>query len=240
MNLMHRLLLAGLFLLGAAQVWAQTEPECAPSPVADTSAPFSYYVGIGDAQTARKTFADALQSYTCAIQLQADYAPAYARRGYAYAALGDADNAMADYTRALELDEALVEAYVNRGVLYTQLGNFGLAIGDLTLAIQLDPSNLSAYNNRAVVHAIEGNYDLAIGDLRQAITVDPKAPDPYATLAAVYSALAAQNYQKFVEVGGPNARLPAGTPAEVIMAADDSLRDGNFTFWLTLVTLGEA
>src|SRR5690242_10227146 len=101
MSVLYRLLLAGIVLLGVGHTAAQDEPEC-PPPIANTVASYSYYVGLGDAQASRKTYADALISYTCAIQLQADYAPAFARRGYAYAGLGDADSAMADYTHALE------------------------------------------------------------------------------------------------------------------------------------------
>ncbi|MBK9746365.1 MAG: tetratricopeptide repeat protein [Chloroflexi bacterium] len=229
-------LLCALIPLGA--VGAQAEVECAPPP-AGISVAYSYYVGLGDAQLARQAYAAAVVHYTCALQLDPGYAPAYARRGYAQINLGDGEAAMNDYNRALELDEALVEGYINRGALYVQLGNFGLAIGDFTLAAQLDPTSVSALNNRAIVHAIEGNYAEAIADLEAAIALDPNVAHPYATLAAVYSALAAENYQRFVAVSGSAARLPAGTPPEVLVAIDDSLRNGNYTFWLTLVTPGE-
>lgn len=217
-------------------VGAQVADECPPSPVTGMTAPYSYYVGVGDARAARLDFTLALSSYDCAIMLAPSYAPAYARRGYAYLQLDNPDRALADYNDALTLDEILVEAYINRGALYTRQGNFGLALADYTLAITLEPDNLAALNNRAVVHAIEGSYDLAIIDLRQALLIAPDDPAAYATLAAVYSALAAENYQQFVAVGG--AALPAGTPAEVIAALDDSLRDGNFSVWLALLRQG--
>jgi tetratricopeptide (TPR) repeat protein len=237
------LLVACLFLSGAgilqAQSSTETEEEDDCDKPAIQNADPTYYIGLGDSRFARKEFAGAVKAYTCAIDLDSSYASTYAKRGYAYAALLDSDAALADYDKALELDEALVAAYNNRGTLYTRLGNFGLAINDFTLVISLDPENAIAYNNRGIVHAAEGNYDLAIADFQQAITLDPAYGTPHASLAAVYSALAAKSYQTFVKVAGQNARLPAGTPGEVLTAIDDSLRDGNFAVWLPLLTPAE-
>lgn len=196
----------------------------------------SYYIGLAEVLFDQGRFTEVITVLTCVIELQPDYAPAYADRGFAYATVLDVDAALADYETALALDETLVATYNNRGILYTNQGNFGLAINDFTLVTALDPTHAEAFNNRGIVHAIEGNYDLAIADIEQAIALDPTYARPYASLAAVYSALAAQNYQQFVEVTGDNARLPAGTPTEVLSAIDDSLRDGSFTVWLSLLS----
>jgi tetratricopeptide (TPR) repeat protein len=210
------------------------EMECPPIPVGIPQ-DFTYYVGQGDSLFARVLYTAAAESYTCALNLQPDYAPAYVRRGYAYAAIGDSERALADYEQAAALDELYLPTYINRGALYVRLGNFGLAINDLTLVLSLEPENTAALNNRAVVHAIEGNYDLALADLDAAIQLDAQDPLPYATRAAVYSALAARDYQQFLVVH-PNAPLPAGTPPDVLTAVDDSIRTGDFSIWLSLLT----
>lgn len=236
------LLLACLFLMSAVNAGGlqaqSTEEEPCDKPTIQNADP-TYYIGLGDSRFARKEFAGAVKAYTCAIDLDPSYASTYAKRGYAYAALLDSDAALADYDKALELDEALVAAYNNRGTLYTRLGNFGLAINDFTLVISLDPENAIAYNNRGIVHAAEGNYDLAMADFQEAIKLNSAYSTPHASLAAVYSALAAQSYQTYVKVAGANAHLPAGTPGEVLTAIDDSLRDGNFAVWLPLLTPAE-
>lgn len=211
--------------------------QCEQPAVADTEP--SYYLGLGDSRFARKDFAGAVKAYTCAAELQPDYAPTYVKRGFAYAGLQDSESALGDYGRALELDETLVSAYNNRGTLYTQLGNFGLAINDFELVLALDPNNAVAYNNRGVVHAAEGNFEEAIADFEMAIELDPSYGTPHASLAAVYSALAAQSYQEYLQVEGTQARLPAGTPTEVLTAMDDSLRDGSFAVWLPLLTAAQ-
>lgn len=223
-----------LLILGVGRLAAQTEIECPTPPIADGAS--AYFVGLGQAHYNTGLFAQAVSDYTCAVTAAPDYAPAYAARGYAYTALGDSESALADYDKAIEMDETLTLAYSNRGALYTRLGNFGLAINDFTLVIGLKPDDGIAYNNRGVVHAIEGNYDLAIADFEEAIALNPDYGTPYASLAAVYSAMAARNYQKFIELKGENARLPAGTPNQVLSAIDDGLRTGDFSVWLALLT----
>lgn len=236
----YRLVLYSLIalLLHPAALSAQEPIDCPEPPDAAIPAA-AWHIGQGDAHAARAQHSQALIDYTCAIEAAPDSAIAYSRRAFAHTALGDDDAAMADFEQSLALDETLIETYINRGTLYARLGNFGLAIGDFTLALALDPQAVTALNNRAVIHAIEGNFDLALADLEQAVTIDPENPLPYATLGAVYSALAAQNYQRFVETSADaEARLPAGTPNQVLAAVDDSLRTGNYAIWLALLRRG--
>lgn len=235
------LLVVCLLLLGAGTLLAQDETDndaeespCEPAFIENPTP--SYYIGLGESLFDQGRFTEAIIVFTCAIELQPDYAPAYADRGFAYAALLDVDQALADFEAALNLDETLLAAYNNRGILYTNQGNFGLAINDFTLVVSLDPNNAVAYNNRGVVHAAEGNYDLALADFNLALELDPTYAQPYASIAAVYSALASINYQQFVETAGDNARLPAGTPTQVLSAIDDNLREGTFTTWLALLS----
>lgn len=227
-----------ILLLMPPALNAQDRVEC-PAPPGASIPPVAWHIGQGDAHAAHAQHSLALIDYTCALDIAPDTAIAYARRAYAHAALGDDDAAMADFEQALTLDETLVETYVNRGTLYARLGNFGLAVGDFTLALGLNPRTVTALNNRAVIHAIEGNFDLALADLTQAIAIDPDNPAAYATRGAVYSALAAESYQRFLETGGGDqARLPAGTPTQVLTAVDDSLRTGNYGIWLALLGRG--
>jgi tetratricopeptide (TPR) repeat protein len=232
---MALLLLLTLVMPAQAQQPSAFDPETCPDPPETVSVGFAYYVGRGDSLFGRARYSDAVFYYSCALVQRDDLVQVYAQRGFAFAAIGDSESALADYERALALDEAFVPVYVNRGALYTRLGNFGLAINDLTLALALDADNVAALNNRAVVHAIEGSYDLALQDLALATQIAPDDPLPYATLGAVYSALAAVNYQQFVAVSGRSS-LPAGTPSDVIAAVDDQIRSGDFSIWLSLLS----
>jgi len=229
------LLLIAISVLLGGQALAQTEPECPESDFAEASP--EYFVGIGNAYYAASSYARAVTAYTCALDLDPAYVPAFVERGYAFAAQFDFERALADYNRALELDEIYVQAYNNRGLMYTYQGNFGLAIGDFTLAVTLDPTYAEGYHNRGVVHAIEGNFDLAIADFEQAIALRDDYADPYAALAAVYSALAMQSYGDYYEiVGRTTAPLPAGSPSTVLRDVNTALTTEDFSVWLRLLT----
>jgi tetratricopeptide (TPR) repeat protein len=235
-------LLIGLLLMIGGPLAAQTDEAdtCPPLPLNTIVEPFVYYIGIADAYAGRGQDNFALPVYTCAIEAQPEYAPAYARRGLIQTTLGNDAAALEDFNRALGLDETLLEAYLNRGIFYTRAGNYALAVGDFTLVTSFDPQNTTALQNRAMVHAIEGNFDLAMADLEQAITLNPDDPAPYAARAAIYSALALQDYQRFLDANGdPRAPLPAGTPGEVLSSVDDSLRSGNIAVWLSLLRAGQ-
>lgn len=216
---------------------AAVQVDCATLGNGNTEA--AYFVGLGNAFFRQRNLTRAIESYTCAVQYNPNYAPAYVNRGYAFATQGNEGAAEDDYNRALALDETLVTAYNNRGVLYTGQGRFGLALTDFDLAIALNPDYVIAYNNRAVVHAAEGNYDFALADLEAAIAIDPDYPAPHATLGVVYTAMAAQSYNEYRRLTGSGARLPAGEPDAVFLSLADSLETGNFSVWLPLLNPAE-
>ncbi len=228
------IVLIGLLGGASGRSQAQTDVTCTDLAPADTPAP--YYIGLGDAYFTQGNYTLAVVAYSCAIDLDPNYAPAYINRGFAYAIQFADPQAMADYNRALEIDESLVAAYNNRGMLYLSQGNFGLALNDFDLAVALDPNYAIAYNNRGLAHAAEGHYDLAIADFQQAITLDPAYAAPHASLGAVYSALALQSYENYRSTAGPGARLPAGQPDDILNAVDSGLKNSDITIWLAFLT----
>ena len=227
-------LLASTALLLSPVLHAQTQITC--EDIAPAGVDPAYYIGLGDAYFGQRDYTNAIIAYTCALEADPEYTPAYVNRGFAYAAQGDETGALADYNRALELDEAATAAYANRGILYTTQGNFSLALLDFDLAIALNPDDAVSYNNRAVVHAAEGNYDLALADVQQAIALDRAYAAPHATLGAIYSAMAVSSYADYLNIAGENSRVPIGDPDTAINQIADSVQGGNFAVWLPLQT----
>jgi tetratricopeptide (TPR) repeat protein len=213
---------------------AQSEMTC--GDLAPVSVPPALFVGMGDAYFAQGNQTLAILAYTCALDQDATYAPAYINRGFAHLVQHNDAEAGNDFNRALELDENSVAAYNNRGLLYLSQGNFGLALTDFSLAIALDPGYAIAYHNRALVHAAEKNYDLALEDLQQAIALDPEYAAPHATLGAVYSAMALESYRNYAAVAGENARLPGGEPDSILNAQASGLDSDDFSIWLIFWT----
>ncbi len=216
---------------------AQTELIC--EDIEPETDDLAYYVGLGNGYYSQGNFNTAIIVYSCALEVDASYAPALVARGFSYAALGNQGNALEDYNQAVALDENLISAYINRGILYTQQGRFGLALGDFDLVIALEPDNARAYNNRGVVYAAEGDYDFAIEDFEMAISLDEDYPAPYASLGVVYSALAVQQYAEYRERAGDGSRLPAGDADIVIESLALERETGTFNTWLALQTASQ-
>jgi tetratricopeptide (TPR) repeat protein len=98
----------------------------------------------------------AIENYTEAVRLKADYAEAYAGRGGAYNDKGELDKAIADCTRALELNPNLAQAYYYRGVALYSKNEYARASADLKKVLQLNPNgaDTSAPHAKAFLEAL--------------------------------------------------------------------------------------
>ena len=111
---------------------------------------------------------DALDALSTAIQLDPEFAEAYAYRGFAYYRLDNYDAAMEDYDKAVALWPNLAEAYYFRAILHGQLKEYQQAIRDYTRAVELKPALIEAYYFRALNHGAAGKYEEAIRDMKTA------------------------------------------------------------------------
>ena len=137
----------------------------------------------------------ALADLNKSIQVEPDYAWAYARRAYFYGQTGDRDKALADYNKSIQLDPDDAEVYKNRAYLYTwSFRDTSKALEDYNQAIRLNPNDASYYAARAETYrnmaneALGGNgdYTRAIADYTQAIKLDPKEPKNYSERGFAY------------------------------------------------------
>lgn len=230
-----------LFLLALLPMMIGAQ-EATPPPVVDPCSAFEnveinlgFYIGRGDAYFTQNDLTRAAEAYTCAIELDPDYVPAYVQRGYVNYVQRNEPQALADLNRALELDPDSTAALNNRGMLYLSQGRFQQAIDDFDRVIALAPDAPIGYHNRAVVHASESNFDLALDDLEMALSLDPEYAEAYATRGAVYLALANADYSEYSTLKGREANLQTGDPMVMLRGLrDDRLIDG-FGTWLALL-----
>lgn len=167
---------------------------------------FSLYSAARDNLYLRRfeTLQEARRQFEQAIELDADYAQAYA--GLAETILVTATNhASIDpveaaeiagdaIEKALELDENLAEAHAVKGLL--QLNKWKVSHDDETVsaaavsfarAKELNPNLANAYVWSATLYESDGNVDGAIDALTTAMEIDPLGRIPYLNLPDFYS-----------------------------------------------------
>ena len=120
-----------------------------------------------------------------AINLNPNYAEAYAGRGLAYALKKEYDQAIADCDQAIALKPDLAWIYINRGILYHDV-DLDQAIADFDQAVRLQPDDAGAYINRGNAYADKGNYDRAIVDYDQAVKLQPGEAYTYYNRGTAY------------------------------------------------------
>lgn len=134
-----------------------------------------YQKGLGLALAGN--YAEAIETFTKAIQLDPQYARAYYDRGTTHGYLGNYQSAIRDFTRAIELKPNDAWSYGNRGIAYGYLGNYQQAIRDFTKAIELNPNDDyigQTYHNRAIAYFKAGNNQQGINDLKIAARLGDK------------------------------------------------------------------
>lgn len=123
---------------------------------------------------------DAIADYDRAIDLDPNFAWAFAHRGDAYQALAGSERAVADYTMAVKLDPDYAWAFARRGDAYRMMAvedesvaDYARAIADYGEALRLDPDDAETMAFRGQAHLALGNLTEAIADLDMAVSLDP-------------------------------------------------------------------
>ena len=99
----------------------------------------------GNEKRKRLDYQGAIQFYTKAIELDANYAKAYYYRGFCEANLNDFEGALADFNKALTINPNSLDAYYNRGIAKNQLKQCKSAIDDFNKSLDIDPNFYGAY-----------------------------------------------------------------------------------------------
>ncbi len=129
--------------------------------------------------------------YQRAIELDPNFAMAYARVGTQYFTVGQADLARQNYQKAFELRERASERekfYITEKY-YDGTGQLEQAIQALELYAQTYPSDWSPRVNLSVAHQILGDFDKGLTEALEAIRLEPDSWYGYVNAAYCYAAL---------------------------------------------------
>lgn len=121
----------------------------------------------------------ALEDYNRAVQLAAEYPPAYNNRGNLLVAIGQPTEAIKDFDRAILLAPAYAAAYSNRANARLKLGQTADAVRDFTRAIELMPQSAPPLSGRGLAHLSSGKPHAAIRDFSRAVNADARFASAY-------------------------------------------------------------
>ena len=163
-----------------------------PPPLAKAGpnpTPFDNAIHRGREQMKSREYRAAIQSFTEAIALRPNDAPAYYSRGAAQQNLEQNEAAIRNYSEAIRLDPEMAHAYAARGVCLVRLRRDPDALIDFQRALWLKPKLASALNGRGGVHFRGKEYRLALADYDAAIKNNPRLARVYLNRARAREAV---------------------------------------------------
>ncbi|MGC2245617.1 MAG: protein kinase [Terriglobales bacterium] len=136
--------------------------------------------------------AESIPLFQHAIELDPNFAMAYARLSAIYFNLGEEDRSVEAARKAFDLRDRVSERerfYIDDH-LYTSTGDIEKNKATLELAIQAYPNDFSAFGNLALEYNVYyGQFDKAISTGNECIRLAPHAPFGYVHVAGPYMAL---------------------------------------------------
>ncbi len=150
----------------------------------------------------------AIDFFEQAIQLEPNYAQAYAMIAGSYAYLGVTGQAMPEKAfdivkryseKALALDDSIAESHVAKATMHLMYdGDWQQGYDALQTAIRLNPNATGAYQMLAMYHVFTENIPEAVKVMEQASQLDPISPQVNHFLSEMY--LFAERYDDAIHV----------------------------------------
>ena len=177
---------------------------------------------LGDEQRAIGEEMGALPFYQRAVELDPNFAMAFARMGTIYGNLGQLDASEKYHAKAFALSDRVgqrEELYI-QAHYYLDRGEFQKSISAWELDKQIYPRLNDSYTNLAGEYLFAGDFDKALENALQAVRVDPDNALGYVSLSAAYRAQNRLDEAKAVLNTGMQRKI-AGTSVheELLMIA---------------------
>lgn len=148
-------------------------------------------LSLGDAQHNTGDELKALPLYQRAVELDPNFAMAYARLGSVYSNMGETEKSEQNRQKAFELRDRASEhekLYI-MSHYYADSGQLDKGITALELYKQTYPRDSIPYNNVAAIYNQLGQYENALDNARLAVQYDPDGVSGYSNLAQAYAGL---------------------------------------------------
>jgi serine/threonine protein kinase/Flp pilus assembly protein TadD len=144
---------------------------------------------LGDDQRNKNSFPAAIPFYKRAIELDANFATAYARLSVIYSNLGQLELASEYARKAFELRDRVSERekfYISSNYYRSVTNEIEKEIETLELWKQEYPRDFGPRNNLASQYLQIGRFEKALAEASEAKRLNPNARYPYANMASAY------------------------------------------------------
>jgi len=148
-------------------------------------------LSLGDAKHNMGDEFGAIPNYQRAIELDPNFAMAYARLGTVYGNMGQTELSEQNRQKAFELRDRASEReklYITEHY-YADSGQLEKGITALELFKQTYPNDSTPYNNIAIIYSTFGQFDNALVNAKRAVELDPDMVSGYENLSMSYAAL---------------------------------------------------
>jgi len=148
-------------------------------------------LSLGDAKHNMGDEFGAIPNYQRAIELDPNFAMAYARLGTVYGNMGQTELSEQNRQKAFELRDRASEReklYITEHY-YADSGQLEKGITALELFKQTYPNDSTPYNNIAIIYSTFGQFDNALVNAKRAVELDPDMVSGYENLSSSYAGL---------------------------------------------------
>jgi len=147
---------------------------------------------LGEAQRDRGRVLESVPFFKRAIELDSNFAMAYARLGVTYSNFGERAQAVDHLRKAYELRDRVSELerlYITAHYYNNVTGEIEKAIETYRLWKTTYPRDFTPPNNLAVAYFATGQFESALAEAQEAVRLAPDRTFPYSNLAGSYLAL---------------------------------------------------
>lgn len=121
----------------------------------------------------------AIEDYSSAIKIDAQYAEALNNRGSLFGVSGQYAQSINDLNQAIKYDPKIPDGYFNRAIARDALRDYQGAVNDFKKAIELTPNDYLIYFLRANSLSSLKQYEKALNDYNVSINLHSGFPDAY-------------------------------------------------------------
>ena len=131
------------------------------------------YAILGESSFYLKSYNDAINYFSTAIQLGVVNEKIYHLRGVSFSLKQNYKNAIEDFSKAIEIDSTTPHFYTERGSCYALLKDYKSSIQDFNSSIKLNKNDYKVYFNRGLSHFNMQNYKEALKDFKESLKINP-------------------------------------------------------------------